>query len=98
MEHVARTLEATGLPASALELEITETVIQTGSATIESLRRLRALGVAIALDDFGSGYSLLTSLEQLPLSRVKLDRTLIESVDSNPRSAAIARSIIALCH
>jgi diguanylate cyclase (GGDEF)-like protein len=98
VEHVARTLEATGLPASALELEITETVFQTGPATVESLRRLRALGVAIALDDFGIGYSSLTSLEQLPISRVKLDRLLTAGVDSNPRSAAIVRSIIALCH
>ncbi|HEY0768231.1 MAG TPA: EAL domain-containing protein [Steroidobacteraceae bacterium] len=98
VDHVARTLEATGLPASALELEITETVFQTGSATIESLRRLRALGVAIALDDFGIGYSSLTSLEQLPISRVKLDRLLVAGVDTNPRSAAIVRSIVALCH
>jgi hypothetical protein len=94
----ARTLEATGLPPSALELEITETVFQTGPATVESLRQLRALGVAIALDDFGIGYSSLTSLEQLPISRVKLDRLLIAAVDSNPRSAAIVRSIVALCH
>ena len=98
VEHVGRTLEATGLPASALELEITETVFQTGPATVASLRQLRALGVAIALDDFGSGYSSLTSLEQLPISRVKLDRLLIAAVDSNPRSAAIVRSIVALCH
>jgi diguanylate cyclase (GGDEF)-like protein len=98
VDHVARTLAATGLPASALELEVTETVIQTGPATIESLRRLRALGVAIALDDFGIGYSSLTSLEQLPITRVKLDRQLVAGVDSNPRSAAIVRSIVALCH
>ena len=98
VEHVARTLEATGLPASALELEITETVFQTGPATIESLRRLRALGVAVALDDFGIGYSSLTSLEQLPITRVKLDRLLVAGVDTNPRSAAIVRSIVALCH
>jgi diguanylate cyclase (GGDEF)-like protein len=98
VEHVARTLEITGLPASALELEITETVFQTGPTTIESLRRLRALGVAIALDDFGIGYSSLTSLEQLPITRVKLDRLLVAAVDSNSRSAAIVRSIVALCH
>jgi len=98
VDHVARTLEATGLPASALELEITETVFQTGTATVESLRRLRTLGVAIALDDFGIGYSSLTSLEQLPISRVKLDRLLVAGVDTNPRSAAIVRSIVALCH
>jgi diguanylate cyclase (GGDEF)-like protein len=98
VEHVARTLEATGLPASGLELEITETVFQTGPTTIESLRRLRALGVAIALDDFGIGYSSLTSLEQLPITRVKLDRLLIAGVDTNARSGAIVRSIVTLCH
>ncbi|TLY85626.1 MAG: EAL domain-containing protein, partial [Gammaproteobacteria bacterium] len=96
--HVARTLQATGLPASALELEITETVFQTGPATVDSLHQLRALGVAVALDDFGIGYSSLTSLEQLPISRVKLDRQLTAAVDSNPRSAAIVRSVVALCH
>ncbi len=98
VEHVARTLEETGLPPSALELEITETVFQTGPATVESLRRLRALGVAVALDDFGIGYSSLTSLEQLPITRVKLDRLLVAGVDTNPRSAAIVRSVVALCH
>ena len=96
--HVARALEVTGLPASALELELTETVFQTGATTIDSLRRLRELGVSIALDDFGIGYSSLTSLEQLPITRVKLDRMLIEGIDTNPRSAAIVRSIVALCH
>jgi diguanylate cyclase (GGDEF)-like protein len=96
--HVARALEVTGLPASALELELTETVFQTGATTIDSLRRLRELGVSIALDDFGIGYSSLTSLEQLPITRVKLDRMLVEGIDTNPRSAAIVRSIVALCH
>jgi diguanylate cyclase (GGDEF)-like protein len=98
VSHIARALDRAGLPASALELELTETVLQTGSATIESLRRLRELGVSIALDDFGIGYSSLTSLEQLPINRVKLDRMLVESVDSNPRSATIVRSIVTLCH
>jgi diguanylate cyclase (GGDEF)-like protein len=98
VEHVARALEVTGLPASALELELTETVFQTGASTIDSLRRLRELGVSIALDDFGIGYSSLTSLEQLPITRVKLDRMLVEGIDTNPRSAAIVRSIVALCH
>jgi EAL domain-containing protein (putative c-di-GMP-specific phosphodiesterase class I) len=56
------------------------------------------MGVSIALDDFGIGYSSLTSLEQLPITRVKLDRMLVEGVDTNPRSAAIVRSVVALCH
>jgi diguanylate cyclase (GGDEF)-like protein len=98
IDHVVHALEVTGLPPSALELELTETVFQTGASTIDSLNRLRTMGVSIALDDFGIGYSSLTSLEQLPITRVKLDRMLVEAVDSSPRSAAIARSIIALCH
>ncbi len=85
------------LPPDCLELELTETVLQTGPSTIETLHSLRLLGVSIALDDFGTGYSSLTSLEQLPLNRVKLDRRLIADVDSSPRSAAIVRSIIDLC-
>ena len=55
------------------------------------------LGVATALDDFGTGYSSLTSLERLPLSRVKLDRSVVAEVDWNPRASSIARSIISLC-
>ena len=98
VEHVAEALRVTGIPASSLELELTETVMQTGPATLSALHRLRELGVAIALDDFGTGYSSLTSLEQLPITRVKLDRTLIEGIDASPRSFAIARSVIALCH
>jgi EAL domain-containing protein (putative c-di-GMP-specific phosphodiesterase class I) len=51
-------------------------------------------GIAIALDDFGTGYSSLASLEQLPLTRVKLDRSLIQSIDTSDRSLAIARAIV----
>jgi len=85
------------LPADAIELELTENTLQTGAITVESLRALRMLGVATALDDFGTGYSSLTSIEQLPLSRVKLDRSVLAEVDSNPRAASIANSIVALC-
>jgi len=85
------------LPAASLEIEVTENVLQTTAPVIESLQKLRTLGVSIALDDFGTGYSSLTSLEQLPLTRVKIDRSLVLSVDSNPRAAAIVRAIITLC-
>jgi diguanylate cyclase (GGDEF)-like protein len=98
VDHVIEALSVTGLPGDALEIEITETVIQTGPATLLALQKLRNLGVAVALDDFGTGYSSLASLAQLPITRVKLDRTLIEGIDRSPRSAAIARSVIALCH
>ncbi|HEX2586468.1 MAG TPA: EAL domain-containing protein [Steroidobacteraceae bacterium] len=86
------------LPPDCIEIELTENVLQTGPATLAALLRLRKLGIAIALDDFGSGYSSLASLEELPLTRIKLDRSLIASIDSNERSWAIARAIIGLCH
>jgi EAL domain-containing protein (putative c-di-GMP-specific phosphodiesterase class I) len=61
------------------------------------LRRLRDCEIAIALDDFGAGYSSLASLEELPLSRIKFDRSLIDGIDTSPRAAAIASAIIDLC-
>ncbi len=94
---IERLLARHGLPPEALELELTENMLQTGVITVETLRTLKLLGVATALDDFGTGYSSLTSLEQLPLSRVKLDRGVLADVDSNPRAAAIAHAMIALC-
>lgn len=98
VDRVETLLNEFRLPPYCIEIELTETVLQTGAATIATLRGLRELGVAIALDDFGTGYSSLSSLEQLPLTRIKLDRSLIAGIDSNPRSAAIARAIIGLCH
>ncbi len=95
--ELERLLARHGLPPQAIELELTETMLQTGAVTVDTLHALRRLGVDTALDDFGTGYSSLTSLERLPLARVKLDRTVIHGVGSNnPRSAAIVHSIIAL--
>jgi diguanylate cyclase (GGDEF)-like protein len=93
---LALTLE-NKLPANCIELELTEMVLQTGAGTIAALRVLQSAGFGIVLDDFGTGYSSLTSLEQLPLSRIKLDRSLIAGIDTSTRSAAIARAIIDLC-
>jgi diguanylate cyclase (GGDEF)-like protein len=98
VDRVQQLLTEFNLPSRCIEIELTESVLQTGPSIIEQLHRLRALGVAIALDDFGTGYSSLSSLEQLPLTRVKLDRSLIESIDSNARSRSIARAIIELCN
>jgi diguanylate cyclase (GGDEF)-like protein len=98
VERLETLLSRHGLPAECLEIELTENVLQTGPTTIAALHRLRELGVSIALDDFGTGYSSLTSLERLPLTRVKIDRGLIGSLDSSARSPAIVRSIVGLCH
>ncbi|HKQ13464.1 MAG TPA: EAL domain-containing protein [Steroidobacteraceae bacterium] len=98
VERLQTLLSRHGLPAECLEIELTENVLQTGPTTIAALHRLRELGVSIALDDFGTGYSSLTSLERLPLTRVKIDRGLVGSLDSSARSPAIVRSIVGLCH
>jgi diguanylate cyclase (GGDEF)-like protein len=98
VDRVTGLLDEHRLPARCIEIELTENVLQTGAATIEVLRQLRSRGVAIALDDFGIGYSSLASLEQLPLTRVKLDRALIASVHTSSRSAAIAKALVGLCH
>jgi EAL domain-containing protein (putative c-di-GMP-specific phosphodiesterase class I) len=90
-------LDRNRLPPECIEIELTENVLQTGRQTTEALSMLRELGVGVALDDFGTGYSSLVSLQQLPLTRVKLDRSLIATIGSSARSQAITRAIISLC-
>ena len=97
MEYILGLLKEWRLPARCIELELTESVLQTGTTTVAALRALRAHGFGIALDDFGTGYSSLTSLEQLPLSRVKLDASLVAGIDTSVRATAIAKAIIDLC-
>ncbi|HEX7011545.1 MAG TPA: EAL domain-containing protein [Steroidobacteraceae bacterium] len=97
VQRLENLLDRHNLPPQCLEIELTENVLQTGPTTIAALHHLRELGVSIALDDFGTGYSSLTSLEKLPLSRVKIDRSLIAAIDSGGRSPAIVRSIVGLC-
>ncbi|MES2750881.1 MAG: EAL domain-containing protein [Pseudomonadota bacterium] len=89
----------TGLPASQLELEITEGVlIEDMDRGLALLRRLKALGVHIAMDDFGSGYSSLTYLQAFPFDKIKIDRTFVMNLGRNPQSAAIIRAVIGLGH
>ncbi len=97
VNRVEQLLAENRLPPECIEIELTENVLQTGAETIDALRRLRAAGIGIALDDFGAGFSSLASLEQLPLTRVKLDRSLIAGIVDSKRSLAIAGAIIVLC-
>ncbi len=96
-EDVAATLEATGLPASQLTLEITETVLMTDTATTRAtLDALHDLGVRVAIDDFGTGYSSLSYLKKFAIDVVKLDRTFIEGLVTDPVDAEIASAVIRL--
>ncbi|MEO8313261.1 MAG: EAL domain-containing protein [Pseudomonadota bacterium] len=95
--RVRHLLDHYHVPADAVEIELTENVLQTGPQTIAALHRLREEGVSIALDDFGTGYSSLASLDRLPITRVKLDRSLIAEIDTKARSSAIVSATIQLC-
>src|SRR5262245_8477536 len=87
----------TGLSPGRLELEITEGVlIGDFSRAVAILRRLKAVGVRIAMDDFGAGYSSLSYLQSFPFDTIKIDRAFISNVDCNPQSAAIVRAVIGL--
>src|SRR3954453_8746992 len=89
----------TGLAPGRLELEITEGVlIEDFDRGLALLRRLKALGVRISMDDFGSGYSSLSYLQAFPFDKIKIDRTFIINLGRNPQSAAIVRAVIDLGH
>lgn len=89
-------LATAGIPASRLELEITENVMQVADATIENFIALRKLGVTIAIDDFGTGYSSLGSLRTLPVDHLKVDRMFLHDVLVDEKQAVIISTIIGM--
>ncbi len=92
-------LDKWGLPASSLQLEITETIVSNDPASIAGvLRQLRALDLTIALDDFGIGSSSLSFLGRLPIQELKIDRSFIHEMDTDDHSAAVVHTIIDLAH
>jgi diguanylate cyclase (GGDEF)-like protein/PAS domain S-box-containing protein len=97
---VAAALKASGLSPSALELEITENIALTSDdRTLEILQDLRKIGVGLSFDDFGTGYASLTHLTKFPLSRLKIDRSFVQSVErESPESGTIVSSMIAMAH
>jgi diguanylate cyclase (GGDEF)-like protein/PAS domain S-box-containing protein len=97
--RVSRSLRHAGLPASRLELELTETLVMqnAGAATI-LLRDLRALGVHVAIDDFGTGYSSLAYLNDLPITSLKIDRSFVQKLGVHARAPKLIRTIVNLAH
>ena len=94
---VREALAESGLPASRLAIELTESVVMDPEGPAgRVLQELRDLGVTISLDDFGTGYSSLSRLKHLPLDRIKIDRSFISQVPEDPGDTAIARAIIAM--
>ncbi len=89
----------TGLPASRLEIEITEgTLLGDFSHAVSILRRLKLLGVQIAMDDFGTGYSSLSYLRSIPFDKIKIDRSFVMSLGKDKQAGALMRGVIDLAH
>jgi diguanylate cyclase (GGDEF)-like protein len=98
-EHFRECLERSGVSPALIELELTETmVMQCDALIVAELNALRTMGVAIAIDDFGAGYSNLSRMKDVPLDRVKLDRSLIHDVDTSENARTIVSAVIHLVH
>jgi diguanylate cyclase (GGDEF)-like protein len=97
VQAVQQALACSGFPARRLELEITESaLVSNADLVIECLRQLKTLGIRIAIDDFGAGYSSLGYLSRLPVDRIKLDKSLVHNISTQWKDAAILGSIIDL--
>jgi EAL domain-containing protein (putative c-di-GMP-specific phosphodiesterase class I) len=96
-EMMRKVIEETGIRPAKLEIELTETAIMDDMRNaIEVLHELHKLGVSLSIDDFGTGYSSLSYLRQLPVQRIKIDRSFISEVHSADAAAAIARAVVTL--
>jgi diguanylate cyclase (GGDEF)-like protein len=97
VDTVAAVLKRSRLPASRLKLEVTESVVMKDTTrAIATLSRLKALGVAISLDDFGTGYSALSYLRSFDWDELKIDRSFVQSLESDRHSLSIVTSILEL--
>jgi diguanylate cyclase (GGDEF)-like protein/PAS domain S-box-containing protein len=100
VETVEAALAESGLPASGLELELTESMLMRDyAASAEKLAQLRALGVSVAIDDFGTGYSSLSHLHRLPIDALKVDQSFVRDLGAGaPGAHALVEAIVALGH
>ena len=96
--QVSRALAASELPAQLLTLEITESVLMEPLLAAERLGELRCLGVRLSVDDFGTGYSSLTYLRGLPVDEVKVDKSFVGAVASDPADRAVVRAVVDIAH
>jgi len=97
-DHIRDLLAKHQLPASMLELEITEGALERDDSTIGLLQALRDMGVLLAIDDFGTGYSSLAHIKHLPVTCLKIDKVFIDDLPDDAYGVAIIRTVLALGH
>ncbi|MCG8158819.1 EAL domain-containing protein [Brenneria goodwinii] len=95
-DTLADALEKSGLPASRIELEITESILLDRRSALPVLQQIQSMGISIALDDLGTGYSSLDCLADFPFSRVKLDKGLVADLEESESKRVIVSGIISL--
>jgi len=98
VEEIRRIIEETGVEPRRLRLEITESVMMSGSAALAMLTRIRELGVTFHLDDFGTGYSSLSYLHRMPLDALKIDQSFVHAMSTDAMSRSIVVAIVTLGH
>ncbi len=97
VDRVTSTLQSTGVDGAQLAFEITESTLMADPvATLEVLTRLKALGIRIAIDDFGTGYSSLSHLKRFPVDIVKIDRSFVRDLETDPDDRELAKAIVAM--
>lgn len=97
LNKVSRIMQQESMPLDMLELEVTENIVmQDPAAAVETLKKLRALGVRIAIDDFGTGYSSLSYLKRFPLDALKIDQSFVRDLTRDTNDAAIVETSITL--
>ncbi|MDO6467880.1 EAL domain-containing protein [Neptunomonas phycophila] len=99
LTKISSALKESGLPAEQLELEITESMIMDDvQAVIDTLHKLKALGVSLAIDDFGTGYSSLSYLKKLPFDYLKVDASFVRDIPHDKNDMEITSAVIAMAH
>lgn len=98
-QKIKKLLDETGFPAKKLEIEITEyCLVQSVEVTIANIIQLRSMGIQIALDDFGTGYTSLSYLAKMPINLLKVDKTLVDDIETNKKSQDFVNAVISMGH
>jgi EAL domain-containing protein (putative c-di-GMP-specific phosphodiesterase class I) len=99
INQIEQILADTGLDGSYLKLELTESMLVDNiQNTVDTLLQLKAMDIKLSIDDFGTGYSSLSYLHRFPIDTLKIDRSFINKIGSNPEECAVVKTIITLAH